>query len=123
MDLKKKISTSHAIISLIENVKKSVDDKQIACGVFIDLEKEFDTVDHTLLLNKLSYCGIRSIANKWFKSYLRSQNTFFFLKLKNTVFLHKTMEKPYLNLHFKFRAFFPCNEDMKILSFSRPKLV
>ena len=96
MDLKKKISTFHAIISLIENVKKSVDDKQIACGVFIDLEKEFDTVDHTLLLNKLSYCGIRSIANKWFKSYLRSQNTFFFLKLKNTVFFYIRLWKNHI---------------------------
>ena len=45
-------STSHAIMSLIENIQKSVDDKQIACGVFIDLEKAFDTVDHTLLLKK-----------------------------------------------------------------------
>ena len=54
-------SISHAIISLIENVQKSVDDKQIATGVFIDLEKAFDTVDHTLLLNKLSYYGIRGV--------------------------------------------------------------
>ena len=49
---------------------------------------------------------------------LRSQNTFFRMKSKNTVFLHKTIEKPYLNLHYKFRDFFPQNnEDMKILSF------
>ena len=62
----KNFSISHAIISLIENVQKSVDDKQIATGVFIDLEKAFDTVDHTLLLNKLFYYGIRGIANRWF---------------------------------------------------------
>ena len=43
-------STSHTIISLIENIQKIVDDKQIACEVFIYLEKAFDTVDHTLLL-------------------------------------------------------------------------
>ena len=34
----------------------------------LDLEKAFDTVDHTLLQNKLSYYGIRVIANRWFKS-------------------------------------------------------
>ena len=40
-------------ISLIENIQKSVDDKQIASGVFINLEKVFDNVDHTILLSKL----------------------------------------------------------------------
>ena len=52
-------------------------------------------------------------------TFLRSQNTFFFWKWKNTVFLHKTLEKPYLNLHFKFHYFFlPWNnEDVNILSF------
>ena len=52
----KKISASHAIIiSLIEKIQKSVDDKQTAYGVFIDTEKTCDTVDHKLLLKKLSY--------------------------------------------------------------------
>ena len=37
--------------------------------------------------------------------HLRSQNTFFF-KSKNTVFLHKAMEKPCLNLRFKCHDFF-----------------
>ena len=74
---RKKISTSfHAIISLIENIQESIDNKQIAGGVFIDLEKAFDSVDHTLLLNKLSYYGIRGIANRWFKSYLSNRTQY-----------------------------------------------
>ena len=36
------------IISLIKNIQKGLDDEQVACGVFIDLEKAFDTVNHTL---------------------------------------------------------------------------
>ena len=47
------VFTYHTFISLIENIQKSVDDKQIASGVFINLEKVFDNVDHTILLNKL----------------------------------------------------------------------
>ena len=42
----KDVSTSHAVISLTENTQRCVDDKQIACGVFIYLEKAFDTADH-----------------------------------------------------------------------------
>ena len=60
------------IISLIKNIQKGLDDEQVACGVFIDLEKAFDTVNHTLQLNKLSYYGIRGIGNRWFKSCLGS---------------------------------------------------
>ena len=59
MDFKKVFSTTLGISSLIENVPESVDEKQIAYGVFIDLEKALDTVDHTVLLNKLSHYGIR----------------------------------------------------------------
>ena len=53
--MKKKKSASHAIIiSLMEKIQKSVDDKQTVYAVFINTEKTCDTVDHTLLLNILS---------------------------------------------------------------------
>ena len=44
---------------------------------------------------------------KKFECNSRSQNTFFFEIRKYYFFLHKVMEKPYLNLHFKFQDFFP----------------
>ena len=63
-------STAHAVISLIENIEKAIDNKDFVCGVFADLQKAFDTVDHNILLHKPSHCGIRDIANCWFSSYL-----------------------------------------------------
>ena len=45
-----KISTAHAIISLIENIEKAIDNKFV-CGVFVDLKKAFDTVDRNILLH------------------------------------------------------------------------
>ena len=48
-------STSHALISITENIRKSLDDANIGCGIFVDLQKVFDTVDHQILLAKLSF--------------------------------------------------------------------
>ena len=68
--LRKDFSTNHAILTLLERIQKALDDGQFACGIFIDLEKAFDTVSHDILLEKLNYYGIRGIANIWFRSYL-----------------------------------------------------
>ena len=46
------------------------------CGVFVDLQKAFDTVDHNILLHKLLHYGIRDIANCWFSSYLPNRKQF-----------------------------------------------
>ena len=70
---RKKYSTNHALLSIVEEIRETLDDKTFACGVFIDLEKAFDTVNHTILLGKLEHYGIRGIANDWFRSYLTSR--------------------------------------------------
>ena len=62
-------STYHALTSLTEDIKNALDNNFFAAGVFIDLQKAFDTVDHGILLYKLNYYGIRGVANDWFRSY------------------------------------------------------
>ena len=59
----KKFSTAHALISLIENIEKATNNKMLLCGVFADLQKAFNTIDHNILLHKLSHYGIRDLAN------------------------------------------------------------
>ena len=67
LDFRKIVSTAHAVIILIENIEKAIDNKVFICRVFFDLQKAFD---HNILLHKLSHYGIRDIANCWFSSYL-----------------------------------------------------
>ena len=71
-----KHSTNHALISLTESIREALDNGNFACGIFIDLQKAFDTVDHFILLKKLEHYGIRGRANEWFQSYLSNRQQF-----------------------------------------------
>ena len=50
---RQKFSTSHAIINLTENIRQALDNGYVGCGVFVDVQKAFDTVDHQIQLSKL----------------------------------------------------------------------
>ena len=56
---REKHTTNHALLSLAEIIRDALDNNNFACGIFIDLQKAFDTVDHSMLLNKLNHYGIR----------------------------------------------------------------
>ena len=66
----------HALISLTENIRKNLDERNIGCSIFADLQKAFDTVEHDILLLKLEHYGIRGLANEWFKSYLSNRKQY-----------------------------------------------
>ena len=50
---RKNNSTSFALIEVTEKIKETIDNKKYGCGIFIDLRKAFDTVNHEILLRKL----------------------------------------------------------------------
>ena len=54
---RKNMSTSLAIMELVEEITTSIDDCKSTIGVFIDLKKAFDTVDHSILVKKLEHYG------------------------------------------------------------------
>ena len=69
-------STSHALINITENIRNALDDGNIGCGVFVDLQKAFDTVDHQILLVKLNHYWICGVPNDWFKSHLSDRHQY-----------------------------------------------
>ena len=63
-------STEHALLELIDQICDSFNDKNYFLGIFIDLSKDFDTVDYSILLKKLQHYGIKGRSLSWFHSYL-----------------------------------------------------
>ena len=71
-----KLSTSMALLELVDKLSKSIDDRKLTVGVFIDLAKAFDTVDHRILLSKMEHYGIRGVALNWFQNYLTNRKQY-----------------------------------------------
>ena len=69
-------STIHALISMTEQIRALLDCGHYVAGVFVDLEKAFDTVDHEILCKKMNYYGLRGKINNLIQSYLENRKQF-----------------------------------------------
>ena len=70
------LSRSLAAMELFDEITNATDNKKHAIGVFIDLKKALDTVDHGILIKKWKLCGVRGVASDWIKSYLSNKKQF-----------------------------------------------
>ena len=69
-------STVHALLEITDQIYSKLDQDNCALGVFLDLSKAFDTIDHEILLYKLHHYGFRGIVGDWFSSYLRNRKQY-----------------------------------------------
>ena len=68
-----KRSTTHGTTELIDKVIKAIESNEYTIGIFLDLSKAFDTVNHSILLRKLYFFGIRGNCHKWLKNFLTNR--------------------------------------------------
>jgi len=66
----------------LESLIESVDKGEHSLGIFMDLSKAFDSVEHSIMIDKLKSLGIKNTSLKWFKSYLA--NRFQYVEIHHT---------------------------------------
>jgi len=66
-------STFMPLLSMQDKISNAIENNEYSLGVFLDLAKAFDTVDHSILLKKLSVYGIRGTQLDWFASYFENR--------------------------------------------------
>ena len=70
---RKNRSTELAIIEFVDKITNAIDQGKFTIGVFLDLSKAFDTINHKILIKKLEHYDIRGIVNSWFENYLSNR--------------------------------------------------
>ena len=63
-------STTHELINITKKIRSALDEGIFICGIYIDLLKAFDTVNHSILMDKLEYYGIQGVPKMWLESFL-----------------------------------------------------
>ena len=91
---RKKYSTFLALMDLVDNITKNIDGGNYSIGIFLDLSKAFDKIDHTILLDKLCCYGIRGVTLNWFKHYLYDRTQFVSHNDTNSVSMNVTCGVP-----------------------------
>ena len=77
-------STDYAILQLHDKITDSLSKKEHTIGVFMDLSKAFDTIDHHILLYKLKLYGVRGTTLSWFEDYLRNRSQYVVFQSKSS---------------------------------------
>ena len=67
-------STETSLLCLFDDLLRAVDDSEGTALLFLDLSAAFDTIDHRVLLDRLSGSCIRGAALGWFGSYLSDRS-------------------------------------------------
>ena len=75
-EFRSSMSTTEALLDLVEEITTSLDKNKYTVGVFIDLKKAFDTVDQDILCKKTHFYGLHAVAQKWIHSYLENRKQF-----------------------------------------------
>ena len=78
-------STEHALLELFDQIRNTFNDKNHLLGIFIDLSKAFDTVDHKILIQKLEHYGINGKNLSWLKNYLTNRKQYIQYDRKITI--------------------------------------
>ena len=76
-------TTYMAVLDFVKDVSKASDNNKLTLGVFMDLSKAFDTIDHNILLDKLYHYGFRGISHAWFSDYLSNRSQY--VNYNNTI--------------------------------------
>ena len=69
-------STSLALNELFDKLFSAIDHRKFTIGIFLDLSKAFDTVNHNILFTKLEQYGFRGLVLDWIKSYFSNRKQF-----------------------------------------------
>ena len=73
---RKNHALTNALTEVIDYIYKSLDEGNYVFGIYIDLKKAFDTVQHDILLSKLQHYGIRGSAFEWFRLYFAQRKQY-----------------------------------------------
>lgn len=79
-------STYMAVVDFINDVCRAINNDMKTVGIFMDLSKAFDTIDHSILLAKLNHYGFRGITQDWFRNYLSNRKQFVVYNSKKSQF-------------------------------------
>jgi hypothetical protein len=68
-------------VDVVDKITQAIDKGEYTIGIFLDLSKAFDTINHKILIQKLEHYGVRVITRQWFEEYLKNRKQLNITKL------------------------------------------